>query len=45
MRKKKFSQAITNSRIEKIYKKALSSGAIGGKLTGAGGGGHMLYLL
>ena len=41
--KKKFSQAITNPRIEKIYKKALSSGAIGGKLTGAGGGGHMLF--
>ena len=41
--KKKFAQGVTNPKIEKIYKKALTSGAIGGKLTGAGGGGHMLF--
>ena len=41
--KKKFAKNITNPKIEKIYKKALSNGAIGGKLTGAGGGGHMLF--
>lgn len=41
--KKKFTKGITNPKIEKIYKKALSSGALGGKLTGAGGGGHVLF--
>lgn len=41
--KKTFTHGITNQKIDKIYKKALSSGAMGGKLTGAGGGGHMLF--
>lgn len=41
--KKQFSKMITNSHIDKIYDKAIDSGAIGGKLTGAGGGGHMLF--
>lgn len=40
--KKKFAKGITNNHIDKIYDSALKSGAIGGKLTGAGGGGHML---
>ena len=40
--KKKFSNNVSNQKIEKIYKNALNSGAIGGKLTGAGGGGHLL---
>ena len=40
--KKKFSNNVSNPKIDKIYKSALSSGAIGGKLTGAGGGGHLL---
>lgn len=40
--KKKFSTGVTNKRIDNIYCKALDCGAIGGKLTGAGGGGHML---
>lgn len=41
--KKRFSKMITNPEIDKIYEKAISTGAIGGKLTGAGGGGHMLF--
>lgn len=41
--KKKFTSGITNSKIDKIYEKAIACGAIGGKLTGAGGGGHMLF--
>lgn len=41
--KKKFSKMITNEYIDKIYDKAMSSGALGGKLTGAGAGGHMLF--
>ena len=41
--KKCFSSHVTNQKIDKIYEKALKSGALGGKLTGAGGGGHMLF--
>ncbi|RZD41875.1 MAG: D-glycero-D-manno-heptose 7-phosphate kinase [Thaumarchaeota archaeon] len=40
--KKKFTKGVTNERIDKIYESAISSGAIGGKITGAGGGGHIL---
>lgn len=40
--KKKFTKNVTTDRIDKIYDLALKSGAIAGKLTGAGGGGHML---
>ena len=42
--KKKFSKHITNPRIDELYNLALQTGAIGGKITGAGGGGHMLFL-
>ena len=41
--KKKFAKNVTNSRIDKIYDIALKNGAVGGKITGAGGGGHMLF--
>lgn len=41
--KKKFVKGVTNERIDCIYKEALQCGALGGKLTGAGGGGHMLF--
>ncbi len=41
--KKKFAKNVSNSRIDKIYDAALKNGAVGGKLTGAGGGGHMLF--
>jgi D-glycero-alpha-D-manno-heptose-7-phosphate kinase len=40
--KKKFTQGVSNETIDRIYKSAKKEGAIGGKLTGAGGGGHML---
>ena len=40
--KKKFTKEVTNDRIDKIYELALSNGAIGGKITGAGAGGHIL---
>lgn len=42
--KKKIDKNISNSRIEKIYEKAKQVGIFGGKLLGAGGGGHMLFL-
>jgi D-glycero-alpha-D-manno-heptose-7-phosphate kinase len=41
--KKKFVKGVTNEKIDKIYEMALKNGATGGKLTGAGGGGHMLF--
>ena len=34
--------AVTNDRVDEIYREARAAGAIGGKLTGAGGGGFML---
>lgn len=44
LEKKKFSPLITNARINRLYSTALKNGALGGKITGAGGGGHMLFL-
>ena len=40
--KKNFSSNVTNQKIDSIYDFALKNGAIGGKITGAGGGGHLL---
>lgn len=41
--KRELSLKITTPFIDKIYKKAMASGALGGKLLGAGGGGFMLF--
>jgi D-glycero-alpha-D-manno-heptose-7-phosphate kinase len=43
--KRGLSSKITNSAIDEIYGAALSAGAVGGKLLGAGGGGFMLFLV
>lgn len=40
--KKTLAKSISNDNIDALYKKALSLGAIGGKLLGAGGGGFLL---
>jgi D-glycero-alpha-D-manno-heptose-7-phosphate kinase len=40
--KKKVSAKISSSRIDRLYQIARSSGALGGKITGAGGGGFLL---
>jgi D-glycero-alpha-D-manno-heptose-7-phosphate kinase len=40
--KKRMSPYITNERVDELYDLALKNGAIGGKLTGAGGGGYIL---
>jgi D-glycero-alpha-D-manno-heptose-7-phosphate kinase len=40
--KKNISPRISNSWIDEMYETARKSGAIGGKITGAGGGGYML---
>jgi D-glycero-alpha-D-manno-heptose-7-phosphate kinase len=40
--KKRMSTRISNDRIEELYGAARNAGAIGGKVTGAGGGGYLL---
>ena len=40
--KKQLSSQISNPFLDKLYKKALRAGAVGGKISGAGGGGFML---
>ena len=40
--KKRRSPGITNERIDECYRQAMCSGALGGKLIGAGGGGFLL---
>jgi len=40
--KKQLASGITNGRVEEMYAAAHSAGALGGKLTGAGGGGGLL---
>jgi D-glycero-alpha-D-manno-heptose-7-phosphate kinase len=42
--KKRFTSKISNDRIDLIYDTALANGAIGGKISGAGGGGFMFFL-
>jgi D-glycero-alpha-D-manno-heptose-7-phosphate kinase len=41
--KKKMAGGITNSLIDEIYTSALKAGASGGKISGAGGGGFMIF--
>lgn len=41
--KRNFSSGISDDRLDGIYNQALKSGALGGKLLGAGGGGFFLF--
>ena len=41
--KKKMATHITNTTIDTLYEAAMKSGALGGKLLGAGGGGYLLF--
>jgi D-glycero-alpha-D-manno-heptose-7-phosphate kinase len=41
--KKKSSQIVSNPIIESIYTTAIEAGALGGKVSGAGGGGFMMF--
>jgi D-glycero-alpha-D-manno-heptose-7-phosphate kinase len=43
--KRDLSARVSNADVEEIYKEALSTGAIGGKLLGAGGGGFILFFV
>ncbi len=40
--KQKLSDMVTNGRINQAYRLAIESGAMGGKIIGAGGGGYLL---
>ena len=40
--KRSFSKLVSNLQVDEIYATALSAGALGGKLSGAGGGGFLL---
>jgi D-glycero-alpha-D-manno-heptose-7-phosphate kinase len=42
--KKSLSKKISNKRINTYYNKAISAGALGGKISGAGGGGFLLFI-
>ncbi len=41
--KKKMAHNITNPDIDLIYETAMANGALGGKISGAGGGGYMFF--
>lgn len=43
--KRSLSSSVSNSTIDKIYLNALSAGATGGKIIGAGGGGFLLLFV
>lgn len=43
--KRSLSNKVSNSQVDDIYERAIAAGAIGGKLTGAGGGGFMLLFV
>ncbi len=43
IQKRKMAEGISNDRMEEIYEAAKKSGATGGKISGAGGGGFMIF--
>src|SRR3989339_674493 len=43
--KKRLSSAVSNSHIDDIYDLAISAGALAGKVSGAGGGGFMMFFV
>lgn len=42
-KKKEMAEGISNTRMEEIYQAAKNAGATGGKISGAGGGGFMIF--
>lgn len=42
--KRSLSEKVSSDKIDEIYSKALSAGAYGGKVLGAGGGGFLMFL-
>jgi D-glycero-alpha-D-manno-heptose-7-phosphate kinase len=42
--KQQVAEGISNARIDEVYEEAHKAGALGGKITGAGGGGFMFFI-
>lgn len=45
MEKRSLDPGVSNPEIDRMYERGISSGALGGKLLGAGGGGFMLFFV
>lgn len=43
--KKRSAKTVSNSNIEEIYDAAINAGALAGKISGAGGGGFMMFFI
>ncbi|MFL5285994.1 MAG: hypothetical protein ACJ8AW_34710, partial [Rhodopila sp.] len=43
--KKRTASGISTGRIEEMFERAFAHGAIGGKVSGAGGGGFMMFVV
>jgi D-glycero-alpha-D-manno-heptose-7-phosphate kinase len=43
--KRSLSSRVSNNQVDEMYEAALAAGALGGKITGAGGGGFMLLFV
>jgi D-glycero-alpha-D-manno-heptose-7-phosphate kinase len=43
--KKRSAALVSNAYIDEIYQSALNAGALAGKISGAGGGGFMLFFI
>lgn len=43
--KKQLASSVTNDYLDNIYSSALSSGAVAGKISGAGGGGFFMFIV
>ena len=43
--KKKLALTVSNSHIDLIYETSLKNGAMAGKVSGAGGGGYMFFIV
>lgn len=43
--KKRSAKTVSNTNIDTIYNAAMDAGAIGGKVSGAGGGGYMVFFV
>jgi len=43
--KRSLSSRVSNSEVDEMYERAMKAGALGGKITGAGGGGFMLLFV
>jgi D-glycero-alpha-D-manno-heptose-7-phosphate kinase len=43
--KKRSARAVSNPQLEEIYSTAMAAGALAGKVSGAGGGGYMMFFV